>query len=266
MKTTHLFFGVLFVLVFQAGLAQNQIKLETGAKYETKSEMKTKSSMDYMGQKIETDLEQDTHVESTVKGMTDGLYELVVETKAIQTTVKQMGQEMKFDSNNADDLKNPIWAGMEDVLKSKVTMKLDNKGEVKETKGEFDMQNMGGGDNNGMFLVLPESLSIGKSWTTSSDEDGQKRDVTYTVKEITGNKVILNAKGNIDMTQTIDAGGVEGESKSTGTFVGELTVDKSSFLIMESSQLINLNVAVDVMGEKVPATSTTNIKVVTKKL
>lgn len=264
MKTTYLFLAVFLVFSFYAVPANGQIKLETGAKYETRTEIETESVLIYMDEKIDTETNQNTHTETTVEGMNDGLYELAIRTTFIQADFKQMGQEYSFDSTNEEDLNNPVWAEMLEILNTKTTMKMNGKGVVQDISDGYDLQNMG--DDSGMFLILPEGLSPGYSWTETTDAENLKTEITYIVREITDTTVVLSTSGTIDMTQIGDADGAETITHSVGTFTGETRVKKSTYLILESTRLMDMEVTVEMVGEKMPASTTTRIKVTNRKL
>lgn len=264
MKATYLLLTLLFVFAFQNAAAQGKITLKTGDKYENRSETETASVLIYMDEKMENEMSQKTHTETTVEGMSDGLYELTSKNTFVQVSFKQLGQELKFNSTNEEDLNNPIWAEMKEILNTKITMKMNEKGKVQDIDREYDLQNMG--DDSGMFLILPEGLSPGYSWTDTTDTENLKTEITYTAREITETTVVLSTSGTIDMTEIGDADGAEAVTHSIGTFTGETKVEKSTYLILESTRLLNLEVTVEIMDEKVPATTTTRITVTNRKL
>lgn len=264
MKTSRLLLMALLVFAFQTTAVQSQIKLEIGDKYETRSEIETADVSIYMGEKIETQMLLDARTEIIVKGMEDGLCELALKTTSLQLTQKEKGEEKKFDSSNEADLINPEWTELREAMNARVTLKMDSAGEVKEIEGTYDLQNLG--SEKGMFMVLPESLSIGESWTSKTDTEKLKREITYTLREISDTQIVLSTAGSIEMTHAADSEWAEGIISSVGSFTGEISIDKSTFMITESVQLVSMDVTMKVLGKKVPLNTTTRIKVSNRKL
>lgn len=264
MKASYLLFSAFLLFAFQSVPAFSQINRKIDDKYEARYEMKIAQVLEYMEERIDYELEQDMHFEVIVEGMEDGLYKLSFVPQTVQLTLKQLGEELKYDSTNEEDFNNPEWAEMKEVLNMRTVAKIDDKGVVRDTEGTYDLQLFG--DRNGLFLYLPESLSIGESWTEKTNSEKQKNEITYTLKEISGTKAVLSTQGTIDMTLTKMSDGKEIITRSVGTFTGEADVDKSTYLILESMQLMDMEVTVETMGEKIVTPSTTRIRVKNRKL
>lgn len=264
MKTSRLFLTVFLVFAFQTITVHSQLKLEIGDKYESRYEIETASVVNYRGEKIDTEQKYEAWGEIGVDGITDGLYELIVKTTFLKVNIKQMEQEYSYDSSKEEDLNNPIWTEMKDILNARTTLKMNSRGEVEDLGGGFDLQKMG--SESGVFLVFPEGLSVGTSWTVKSDTETRKQETTYTAREISDTAVVLSVDGTMDILQIGDADGVESTTRSVGTFTGEIEVEKSTYLILESTRLMDLDVTVEAMGESVPAATTTRIKETNRKL
>lgn len=263
MKTSRLLLIALLAFAFQTATVHSQIKPKIGDKYETRSEIETASVSIYMGEKIEMETLWDARTEIIVKGMEDGFYELALKTTSLQVTQKEKGVERKFDSSDEADLNNPDWAEMREGLKARVTLKMDSRGEVKEIDGTYDLQNLG--SEKGMFMVLPESLSIGESWTNKTETAKLKREINYVVREISDTQIVLSTAGSIEMTHATDPERAEGVISSVGSFTGEISIDNCTSMITESVQLMDMDVIMNVLGEKVPLNTTTRIKVSNRK-
>lgn len=267
MKT--IFLSVLAVTFFAfAAQAQNtdKIVLTKGQKIKTTTTMKSDIEQAQRG-KMKSDMVITSEVE--VKDITEAGYVLEAKMKTAKMTFEGFGMKQEYDSEDEEKQKGMMAKGFEKMLKNAETLKMSYDGlvEKKEEKKEGMMAMMRGGDAasaiEGMFLLLPKDLEVGKKWRTTTEKDGLKIITEYTYQGKMGPMVNLTAnqqtKGTIEggragmfttnvnqltqMTLVVDA--------STGliTMKESKTKDKSSTVMGDETYDSNGTVVTTVICE-----------------
>lgn len=247
MKIKSLFLSFLLVSVWSYG--QNKLNLKEGAEFNAVTEMSNATSLNFMGQSMETNMEQTSKEQLKITGVKSNQIKMISKMTGFKIDIDQMGQKLSFDSDKKEDMNNPMAAQFKGVLgqETEIVMKDD---------GSYD-EMVGGSGFNGYFLVLPKDLKVGQKWTAKENEEGMKSTVNYEVKEIGAKEVTLNISGAIEINT--EGGSEIDKMDMNGTFTGQIKVKKSNFLISEVQQLLVIESTVEAMGENIPSKSTMNI-------
>lgn len=188
--------------------------------------------------------------------------------------MSQMGQEMNFDSDKKEDLDGPIGAAMKDMINVTKQVVLNNEGKVVTAEGDsleekaqspqvkqFEASGYGAAI---AFQSLPKDLKAGQTWKNSSNEEGTKKNTTYTVKSISGNLATLTLTGDVDVNAKMENMGMEMTTVAKGKFTGEEVVDTKTGVIQSQNMVITSDGNIEVMGQELPTsskvTSTTTVK------
>ncbi|HYK54832.1 MAG TPA: DUF6263 family protein, partial [Flavisolibacter sp.] len=222
MKKTLLIASLALSINSFAQNASGKLNFQKGQKLEMVTETKKTTTMELMGQSMEST------VNSTITQVFD-VADANADSATIEHKIKRlvfaaegMGNSQSFDSEKEADRKSDMGKMMEKNLKSKYKMTVDAYGKVISVKA--DDANPKGGKNAeadamaelassqlGLSLGLPKSgdasifkvlpgkqISPGDTWTDSASSNGQKRTTIYKVSGITDTDILL------DYTETIN--------------------------------------------------------------
>ncbi len=205
-----LFFSFL-ILGFsaQAQKATDKIKLTKGQLINMTTEMKSDMKQAKRGE-MKTDM---TLVSSMkVAEINDKGYVLEATMDKARMKFEGFGMKQEYDSEDEAKQEGMIAQGFKKALgkTEKLTLGFDGKvikdptAEAKKKGGMMRM--MGGADIastvEGVFLLLPADLEVGKKWRTTTENEGLKTITEYTYKGMMGNMANLTAnqqrKGEVE--------------------------------------------------------------------
>ena len=192
--------SILFIgFSANAQKATDKVSLTEGQLIKMTTEMK--SDMDRQPQgKMKTDMTLLS--EMKVAAITDKGYELEATMKKAKMSFEGFGMTQEYDSEDPDKKEGMIAQGFEKALNKteKVLLGFDGKVIKDETdtkKNGGMMRMMGGADVastiEGVFLLLPKDLEIGKKWRTTTENEGLKVITEYIYKGMMGNMANLTA-------------------------------------------------------------------------
>lgn len=268
--------AVIFISSGIFAQGNNSLHLKKGQKYVVENKIITKSSTELQGQAMEANADVISTYKIEVRDVVDGNYNLTNTVTAVKMNMSQMGQEMAFDSEKAEDVEGPMGGVLKDYIKQPKEVVVDKSGKVvTPSKGEkedslntlarqftnFDVTGYGA---DIAFESLPGDIKAGSTWTSKKERDGITKTTTYTVKSISGNLATLTLSGDIASDTKMENQGMEITTKTTGKFSGEEIVDLTSGVIQSNNSTADASGIIGVMGQELPTsskvTSTTTVK------
>ncbi|HEX6332697.1 MAG TPA: DUF6263 family protein [Flavisolibacter sp.] len=281
---------VLFALCLftsASGIAQQKINFQKGQKLEVVTTTSSTGTSQMMGQSFEQKANVTVVQSFDVEDVRNGSAVIEHKMKHMKFNMEsQMGQNISFDSDKADDLKSEFGQGLSKGLKNKYTVTVDGTGkitEIKEGEGnvalaEDDMATMilsqmnvnGGAPKVGdmlLFSVLPAAtVKKGETWTDSSTKEGIKSMATYTVSNITDSEITVDFTATSTMETTQNMMGADAIIKGATKSSGQMIVDKKSGLLKQRSQTVDSEQQVEVSGMTIPSTSKATVTTIVKGL
>jgi len=211
-------------------------------------------------------------------------YSLVCSYEAIRFKMSVMGKDMGYDSKNVGDTTNEntqnqmfrkIFGSM---IGQSFKMTMSQKGEVIKVEGLKDLvesmaqsmdipeekreqmrQQMSQSFSEDQmkqtfsqgFSVFPDKpVKVGDSWkknlTKNASGIAMQQEVTYTVKEINANNVVLSLSGDITSSKSETASATKIDDMS-GDLKGTMEMDRSSGMIHAGN--MDMNMKVKAMGQ-----------------
>ncbi len=253
-------------LLFGFGLfAQNgnTIQLTKGKKYKLETKMVTQSKTNIQGQDMESNMNLSTVYNLEVSDASNSQYSIGSTIKAVKLEMSNMGQEMKYDSDDTTQSNNPMAAGLSEYLNKQQNVVLDNSGKVVKVAGETSTENPmakqfenSGYGTQAAFVALPANVKAGDTWTANVVDSGVTTTTHYTVKSVDGNSVTLDYTGETKVKMTIETQGMEVHTTTQGTFTGTALVDKSTGVVQKSKVNSKSTGTVEAMGQEFPTEST----------
>ncbi|WP_158838513.1 DUF6263 family protein [Polaribacter sp. L3A8] len=173
-------------------------------------------------------------MEIKVTDVKDDTYNCEMKFTKMTMDMLQGGQVMSFDSTKSDEELDEtgkmMKAQMGPMLKTLISAKGNNLGEILEVTVAPNVPGVGDMAKQSSNVVYPkEALNVGSTWTMTKEEKGMKMDFLYTVKSITGDKVILDLSGDVT-------------GMATGKISGNMDVDRASGI--PENSLINMDLSV----------------------
>jgi hypothetical protein len=114
------------------------------------------------------------------------------------------------------------------------------------------------------FLPISKKVKAGTSWQDSTSAEGVTRVTNYLVKEIKGNTATISISGTENRDTKMEMQGMEINTKTTGKFAGEESVDINTGVILQNNTSADASGTINVMGQEIPttikATSVTTVK------
>ncbi|MEO8413731.1 MAG: DUF6263 family protein [Ginsengibacter sp.] len=274
------------ILVVSAGtFAQNNgtLHLVTGQKYVVENKVTTKSTSEMQGQSMETNADIATTYAIEVKDLVDNNYNMTNSISVIKMNMSSMGHDMNFDSDKKEDMDGDIGSKFKNLINQPKPVVMDKSGNIivskviDTTKADDPdaqtamlMKQMGGdpaelGYGAKMaFMTIPSNAKTGTSWKDSTSADGVTRVTNYTIKDLKGNTATISVSGTENRDTKMEMNSMEINTKTTGKFTGEETVDVTTGIIVQNNLTADASGTIYVMGQEIPtkvtATSVTTVK------
>ena len=170
----------------------------------------------------------------------------------------QMGQELKYNSEDSNNSNNPLDPSMKEILNHQFKVIIDESGKIVDLDSvESDnatlMQLKGSGFGADVaFLALPANVKVGNKWSDSSITPELSRTTNYVVKSIAGDLVTLSLSGTLKSDVKTEMQGIDVHTVSNGTFTGETVVDRKTGVIHSSKTESDAKGTVNAMGQELP--------------
>lgn len=252
----------------------NKLSFQKGQKLEVVHETNRTSTMQFMGQSMDTKAETLTTTTLDVENVTDTGTSIEQKVKRLKFNITSAMQSQSFDSEKEGDRNGQIGKLIEKSLKNKFTMTVDASGKVTSVKvdddnpnGNKEAEDMANlvtsqlgmnisvpriGDPS-IFKILPNrEIAIGDTWTDSLLNNGQNTKWNYTLKSITGNDVVLDYTevSNTDTKQNMM--GMEATIKTNFKGTGTVTIDKTTGLLKQRKGTLEEEGNIEVQGQSIP--------------
>lgn len=282
-------FFILSVAMTTTGFAQkvnNQLQFQKGQKLEVVVETNKTSSVEVMGQSMETKVTSTISEVFDVEDANSNGAIIEHKVKQVKFNLTNPMQSQSFDSENEADRKGEIGKMLEKGMKNKYTMTLDPTGKITAVKVDDDNPNEDNkmadmadllsaqlGLNLGIpavgeassFKILPDrEVGIGDTWTDSSSTEGQTKKTTYTVKNITDSEVILDFTEQLNINTTQQIMGMEATIKTNDKSTGTIILNRTTGLLKQKTAVMEEEGTMEAQGQSIPMKGTTNITITVK--
>lgn len=273
MKRIHLLTAGILLCFTSMAQTPATLNLNKGSVYQVESKIQTNSKTNYMGQDMESKVDMVSVYEMKVADASDNKYTINSKVSALKMDMANMGQEMKYDSEDSNDTNNPMAAGFKEVLNKEQIVTIDKSGKVIAGINDStlsspmmkQLENSGFGSNLA-FVAIPKNVKTGDSWTvTEGDTTGIMNTIHYTVKSVEGDLVNLDFTGETKSNLTVEANGMEVKTHTTGTSKGSTIVNKSG-VVQSSKASVKASGTVSVMGQDMPTETVVESDTTVKKI
>jgi len=259
---------------------------QNGQKLEVTTQIQKNSSLEIMGQAIESKVTATLNEIFDVKTAESNAITLEHKVKRLVFNAESMQGGQSFDSEKEGDRKGQFGKMLEKTLKNKYTVTLDGTGKVTAVK--LDDDNPRGKEEadalvdmlaiqTGLNLAAPKAgdpsefkilqnreVKQGETWKETSASPIGKTTTNYTVKSVTDTEINLDFTEETLINGTQQVMGTEaamnGVSKSTGTAV----VDKATGILKTKTANIDSDITIGAQGMTMPvkekATRTVTVK------
>jgi hypothetical protein len=213
-------FSTFTLFAFTAtSFGQAKVVLNKNQKFIATTSAIGTTSMEMMGQSMETSTESSAVSTIEVKDVMPAGYKLTTTVTKVKVKSKGgMGQDVNFDSDNKEDMDTEIGKSVKDELKPKdeeIDLLGKNAGEKNGTSDDDIskvMQSLNGTGNNGVagnFILIPAGKKAGDAWMDSSNANGVKISNTYTFKQLTGKDATVDVNTISKINKTVQAQGAD---------------------------------------------------------
>ena len=266
--------------------ADGRINFPKGQKLELVTESIKTTTMELMGQAMETAVTSTVTETFDIADVTANGATMEHKVKRVVFNASGMGNAQAFDSDKAEDRNSDMGKMLDKSLKSKYTMTVDPTGKVTAVRAPQDTAQKNQeadaiaglvssqlGFNLGVpkvgdltiFKILPgREVKQGDTWTDSSSADGQKITTVYKVTGVTPTEILLEYTGNVNINTTQQIMGQDASLKSDDTVVGQIKVDKNTGLLKQKTATIDTKATMEAQGMSIPSTGKTTITITLK--
>ena len=252
--------ALFFVTASTIGQTKSKLKLPENKKYQVVNTLQSNSTTNIQGQSMESAVNVSSTYDIEVKGKSGSEYNLSSTISKLTTNMTMMGQEIKFDSENKEDMEGPFGSALKDFIGKPKDMKMDASGNVTFDEKDTAMseiakqlhltQNAFG--TQLAFLALPEKAKVGATWTDKTDNDGISKTTNYTIQNITGNIATVSFDSVDSVATSMEQNGMEISVKTSGKSSGEEKVDLKTGVIQSSTTKADATGTVSAMGQEFP--------------
>jgi hypothetical protein len=263
--------ALFFVTASTIAQTKSKLKLPENKKYQVVNTLQSNSTTNIQGQSMESAVNVSSTYDIEVKGKSGSDYNLSSTISKLTTNMTMMGQEIKFDSENKEDMDGPFGSALKDFIGKPKAMKMDASGKVTFDEKDTAMseiakqlhltQNAFG--TQLAFLPLPEKAKVGATWTDKTDNEGISKTTNYTIQNITGNIATVSFDSVDSVATSMEQNGMEISVKTSGKSSGEEKVDLKTGVIQSGTTKADATGTVSAMGQEFPMstkiTSTTTV-------
>src|SRR5690349_11405587 len=263
--------ALFFVTASTIAQTKSKLKLPENKKYQVVNTLQSNSTTNIQGQSMESAVNVSFTYDIEVKGKSGSDYNLSSTISKLTNNMTMMGQEIKFDSENKEDMDGPFGSALKDFIGKPKAMKMDASGKVTFDEKDTAMseiakqlhltQNAVG--TQLAFLALPEKAKVGATWTDKTDNEGISKTTNYTIQNITGNIATVSFESVDSVATSMEENGMEISVKTSGKSSGEEKVDLKTGVIQSGTTKADATGTVSAMGQEFPMstkiTSTTTV-------
>ena len=237
----------------------NKLSFKKGQKLEVVTETKKTSTMEMMGQSMETKVTSTVTESFDIENTDAGTTNIEYKVKRFVAEIDGMQGQQNFDSEKEGDRKGELGKLLEKSLKNKYTMTVDAYGKITTVKADDNNPNSKAdaqqeamiamitemvGFNTAvpkegaasMFKFLPaKEITKGETWADSSVSDGQKKKTFYTVRSITDMDVVLDFTEEIEIDANRQMMGIDTKVKTITKSSGLIMLDRNTGLLKQKN-------------------------------
>lgn len=259
---------ILLSMLSLKGLAQQQISLQKGQKYEVESKTTMTSSAEVMGQSMENNMESKITTVYEVVNPGSGGTELKSTITKLKVSTSMMGQEMKYNSDEKDN-EGPAAEMLAGRVNKAKSITIDPKGNITKQDKEEDagagMMGMNTGEDNKIDLFVPvlftKELIAGDTFMDSvrvKKEKYESNEVgTYKITAVENGVASISYSGTQVVAATMEQMGMEMLNNSTNSIKTEMQVDIKTGLVLAKASVTESTITIEASGMTIPATAKT---------
>ncbi len=178
----------------------------------------------------------------------------------INLDTKVMGQTTTFDSNNPDDMNEPLGAKLKDMIGSTMEALIAPNGTISILKGITMPEglNLGASISDSAslaayFMKPPDKpIHPGDTWTETAEQGSMSTQVTYTYRKSKNGQAHLDYEMTATVVQTITSNGMEVQSNMQTNGKGDLVLELATGLVLERRYEGTLSGTSKAMGMEIP--------------
>ncbi len=207
----------------------------------------------------------DANFEMQIIGEDAEAYKVSYTMKKMKMKIEGMGQDMSYDSEKPEDANSQIGESMKDMINKADTIRISKKTLRKiKTDGVEKPKSMAMGAGmqssspEGMFLLIPADIEVGKKWETETKEDGITTKNTYTLVSKNSGTAIVNVKTIAQGTTEQEAMGQTMNVTLDQTINSVLEVEIATGLVQKNTMQGDMNNTMDMMGQEMKMSTKIN--------
>jgi hypothetical protein len=256
------------------GFAQNgKTGFQKGQKLEMTTEIKKTSSMELMGQSMESTVTSTMTTIYDVKDVTPAGSVVEHKVKRLVFSADAMGKTQTFDSEKEGDINGEMGKILGKSIKNKYTLSLDAAGKVTAVKLDDDNPNddeaammaeiissqLGlplsipkTGTSTELYTLPNRQLKKGDTWTDSSSFEGNKSRTVYTVNSITDADIVLDYTEDTYIDKKMNIMGTEANLTSKNKATGQVTIDRKTGILRQKTATVDAEGSIEGQGQIIP--------------
>ena len=254
--------SIIVVALFAAAFTTSAQapKMPAGTKFKVVTESNNITSMSMMGQDIELSNGSKIYEAIELKSVSGAVYHLSSAITRIAGSVSAMGNEQKFDSEDASLKSNPMVAEQLKVLNKPIDYTIEN-GKVVNTASAAGSevlnallgQNNGTSDQAKYFLTLPAgSIKASHQWSVAINKPEATTESLFVIAEVTDTDISVNVLTNVKLSNTLNQNGMEIKQNTQGTIKLKRVYDAKTGLLKSETASGGLKGTMNVMGQDAP--------------
>ena len=268
---------LLFIMLTAAtSFAQtgtNKIVLSKGQKLSSTTTTNGTTSMEMMGQTMETVTESTQTSTVEVKDVTATGYLLTNTMNKLKLKSKMMGQEMNFDSDKKEDANSEMGNALKEKLKpvdEEITFSgktIQKKDAAMEESMQKAMESLSGAGNEGPagnFILIPAGKKPGDVWLDSTSDQGINVINTYTLQQLNGKEATVLVNTVSRLNKNVKAQGADVMVDMDIKALTTASVDIATGIIKEKKTTVESKGKINAGGQEMPmttkVTSVTSVK------
>ncbi len=262
--------SIIVAALFAAAFTTNAQapKLPAGTKFKVVTESNNITSMSMMGQDIELSNGSKIYEVCELKSVSGAGYHLSTAITRITGSVNAMGNEQKFDSEDASLKSNRMVADQLKALNKPVDYTIENGKVVNtvsaagsEVLNALLAQNNGTNDQAKYFLTLPAaSIKASHQWNVAVSKPEATTESLFVIAEVTDTDISVNVLTNVKLSNTLNQNGMEIKQNTQGTIKLKRIYDAKTGMLKSETGTGGLKGTMNVMGQDAPI----DLKVTTK--
>jgi hypothetical protein len=282
-KLSILFSFLLTGIIAHSQKVSGKLKFEQGENIPVKMIIKTNVVQQAGGQAIDFEMDAETLHTYKVTNTTDDNSTLHHQVQHVVFSFDGMGLKRNFNSSNEKDLNGQFGAPVKEILEKSYDMIIDPAGRTLMAKPEkleltkmddrfaiisnmlkdvLDIVQPPLKGKPSFFSIFPDhEIALGETWADSYENESGKFTIAYKLSAITDSTYVIDILGNSNTTSKMEMMGSETVTIMNNKTTGTIIINKQTGIIKEKSSSTDSNGTMQVMGNSLPVTSKTVIKV-----